>query len=247
MQSGARELPDPLQARGEILVRSRSEIARVLQIVLEHRRPLTATLEGTDELFVSHLLRVDEDADRIVLDYGAAKAANAALLACPSVPLHCSHGDAHLHFICTAPRQSAEGGISLAFPPAVLILHRRELKRFRIPPEVPLRCEVGWGKERFEGRIVDVSPAGIGVLLHDAKIRLEPGMRFGGARIFWPEHPPVEVTLEVRHTRREILPDGTQRMRSGCRIEGAPEAIAGLARLFVYEIDADGPERDGPR
>jgi c-di-GMP-binding flagellar brake protein YcgR len=238
--TSANDLPDPLRSKGEILVRSRSEIARILQVMLEHRRPLTASLEGCEELFVSQLLRVDEDLDRIELDYGAAKAANTALLAAAAVPLQCSYGDAHLHFICAAPRQISDGGIALAFPPAVLILHRRELRRFRIPPEVPLRCDVGWGRQKFEGQVVDLSRAGIGVLIHDPKVRLDPGMRIG-ARIFVPERAPVEVTLDVRHTRREILPDGTQRVRSGCRVEGSPEDIAALARLFVYEIDDRNP------
>ena len=87
--------------------------------------------------------------------------------------------------------------------------------------------------------MVDVSPGGLGTIVYDARIRLEPGTHLRRSKIVFPDGGAALADLEVRHTRQIVLKDGTPAQRAGCRFIASGRDLVKLVRAFVKEI-ADG-------
>ncbi len=97
---------------------------------------------------------------------------------------------------------------------------------------------ISLGPIAFDAKVVDISLNGIGAIVYDANIHLEPGMLLRRTRIIRPQSRPAVVDLEVRHLSRITLPDGRAATRAGCRFIGAAAEIESLIRFFVTELDA---------
>jgi len=110
---------------------------------------------------------------------------------------------------------------------------KRRHPRVPVPQRVPLRCDIRMGELSFEATVVDISLGGIGTLVYDAAIQIDPGTRIGGARILYPQREPLTVELEIRHVTRIVLPGGGPANRAGCRIFGAAQHIEALVQLFL--------------
>ena len=231
----------PADAPGEsatgTLVRSRTEIGKSLEEMRAAQEPITSSLG--EHLFLSRLLRVDPQNQLIVIACSELRSANHALLGCASATFSCNHGGVHYEFMASHPNEVEFGGepaIQLAFPAALVSLHRRAQPRFILPPRVPLRCVVDWGPMSFEARVVDISRQGIGAIVYDPGIHLAPGTRLPRARI---EHPQrsILVSLEVRHARKITSPDGRPAVRAGCRLIGARHDLDDLIALFITDLE----------
>lgn len=225
---------------GTLLVRSAAEIEESLEEMRAAGDTLSASLEEGEQLFLSRLLQVDPVGRTMTIAFSDARAANRALLARDSVIITCNHRGVHYEFMAARPHEvqlADVAAIRFSLPAAMLAMRRRAHPRFAVPPRVPLKCVVEWGPVSFEAQVVDVSRKGVGTIVYDAGIRLEPGTRLPRARI---EHPrrTVLVGLEVRHARRVTLPDGRPAMRAGCRLIGAHHDLEDLIRLFVTDLEA---------
>lgn len=113
---------------------------------------------------------------------------------------------------------------------------KRHYPRIAVPARVPLRCEITHGAHTFEATVVDISLGGIGTLVYDAAIRMDPGVRIAGARIVHPHREPMALDLEVRHIATIALEEGGAANRAGCRFFGTPRDIEALVRLFLAEL-----------
>ena len=212
-----------------------------LRAICAAAETLSASLPPDDTLFLSRLLHVDPEAGSIVVAWSTTKEANLAILATRRVTFSCNHEGAQYEFLATEPNESDHGGqpgIRFAFPGALLVLHRRAHKRYAVPPQVPLSCEISLGPIAFDAKVVDISLKGIGAIVYDAGIQLEPGMLLRRTRIIQPRGRPVVVDLEVRHISRITLPEGRAAHRAGCRFIGAASEIEGLIRFFVTDLDS---------
>ena len=221
-------------------MRSGTEISNALRAICTAAETLSASLPPDDTLFLSRLLYVDPEAGSIVIAWSTTKDANLAILVTGRVAFGCSHDGAHYEFLATEPRETDHGGqpgIQFAYPEALLVLHRRADKRHAVPPQVPLSCEISLGPIAFDAKIVDISRNGMGAIIYDASIHLEPGMMLRRTRIIQPQGRPVVVDLEVRHISRIVLPDGRAAHRAGCRFIGAAGEIESLIRFFVTSLE----------
>ena len=222
-------------------MRSGIEISNTLRAICSAGETLFASLPPDDILFLSTLLHVDAEAGSMVIAWSTSKDANLAVLAARRVVFGCSHEGAHCEFPATDPHETDHGGrpgIRFAFPDSLLVLRRRAGKRYVVPPQVPLSCEISLGVIAFEAKVVDISLNGIGAITYDAGNLLVAGMMLRRARIIQPRGRPVIVDLEVRHISRIVLPEGRPAHRAGCRFIGDAREIEGLIRLFVTELDA---------
>jgi c-di-GMP-binding flagellar brake protein YcgR len=221
-------------------VRSGTEISNALRAICTAAETLSASLPPDDILFLSRLLHVDPEAGSIVIAWSTSKDANLAILAARRVAFGCSHEGVHYEFLATEPHETDHGGqpgIQFAFPGSLLVLHRRAHERYAVPPQVPLSCEISLGPIAFDAKVVDISLKGIGAIIYDASIRLEPGMMLRRTRIIQPRGRPVVVDLEVRNISRIALHDGRAAHRAGCRFIGAAGEIESLIRFFVTELN----------
>ena len=230
--------PGSADKTGTLLLRSGIEIGETFEAMRASGSVLAATL-GDDELpFLSRVLHADRRGDSLVVACSDSKHANSALLARDAVTWCCNHGGEHFEFVAAAPRETLLDGkpaIRFAFPQALLRAQRRAHARYAVPPRVPLACLVEWGPMTFEAKVVDISRKGVGTIVVDPGVRLEPGTRLPRARISHPLRSVI-VGLEVRHVRKVVLPDGRPALRAGCRFIGAPRDIGDLVALFVTEL-----------
>lgn len=238
MQSGS--------AATGVFVRSQIEIVRTLETVTSVGEPLTALLGDKEQRFTSRLLLVDTVDGFILIEYSASKSANTALLAQQSVTFRCNDGPAHLEFVVGAPRETRyqdRAAIRFSLPGAIVRMHRREHTRVWIgdvAESASLHCIAdSAGATPFEARVTDVSPSGLGTIIYNARVRLEPGMHLPRSKIIFPMGRTVLVDLEVCHVQPATLEDGTPAQRAGCRFIGGSRDLAELIRVYVREIGAE--------
>jgi c-di-GMP-binding flagellar brake protein YcgR len=215
------------------------DIARTLRGMCESGAIVTATPRAGEKVFISRLLDIDPDAGHIVLACSDAKEANAALLAAGTAVFGCHYQSVHYAFSAGDAQLTQHAGqpaVRLAFPSSLLAQQRRVRPRFAVPESVPIRCAVTFGDTAFEARVVDISVEGVGSILYDPRIRLQPGTRLEGVKITYPQRAPIVVDLLVRHVKWQNLADGSYVARAGCSILGATQEIEDLIRMFITEL-----------
>ena len=230
-----------LDETGQLLVRSGIEIVRTLEAMRAAGDTLSTDLESEEHLFNSRLLEVDEIGGTLTIAWSDSKEANTLLMEKPSRTFSGYHAGLHFEFVAEHPRETDFGNrsaIQYSLPKAMLAVQRRVLPRYKVPPSVPLQCEISLGPVSFEAQVVDVGLGGVGAIVYDSSIRLDAGMILPRARILLPGHPPVLTALEVRHIRTVTRKDGTVRKRAGCRFIAPGEAIEALVRVFLAAIEA---------
>jgi flagellar brake protein len=235
-----KKLSDRVAATGQLLVRSGIEIGRLLQAVCDAGVVLSASLEADETLLLSRLLKVDQDAGYILISCSDVKHANSALLRAATVVFSCTHQGVRYEFASGNAAEALHEGapaIRLVFPPTVLALQRRAKPRLAIPPRAPIGCLVEIGALSFEAHLADITPDGLGALVFDPAIRIEPGTRLNGVQVTIGPNV-IELDLEVRHFTRITLPSGSSAIRAGCSVVGAPSDIERLVRHFLRELES---------
>jgi len=228
----------PGSRRIETIHRARSEIADVLRYLQAGGEPITAPLRGGELVFQSRLRLVDPEGSRILLEASPDETVNAALLSRPRCSFFASVHSGHIEFAAADPQKVDHDGkpsIRVKFPDVLVSRQRREFERATVSPQVPLVCLADdGGILSFEGGLVDVSIGGLGFLIYDANITLEPGTVLKGCRIDPSDASPLVLDLEVRYSELVSFPDGTRAERSGCRVvertESLKDFVAGLSK-----------------
>ena len=105
-----------------------------------------------------------------------------------------------------------------------------------LPATVALRCEMRVGALTLEAAVVDISLGGMGTLVYDSRVRLEPGMRVLRARILHGDSVPVTVDLEISNVSAVVDRDGRPANRAGCMIHGSRQTLEELVRMFIADL-----------
>jgi len=214
------------------LLRSVSQIARVLEALAAQRELVTAELPGNRGQFTAHIVRADPSGQFIILTTTADEPANAALLAHARVTLVSKPGDWHVEFVAVEPCEVMHDGtpaIRLRYPEILTVQQRRQNTRQDVPTTVPLRCVAdAGGIAPFDAQIKDISFGGISVLLYSSDVMLEPGTVLVGSRIEVPGGDFVTIDLEVRYSEVVTLPDGSRARCSGFRFVNAWDDVKKL-------------------
>lgn len=223
-----------------ILYRSHIEICRMLQALAAEHVSLSADIRNS-QTFVTHVLGVDERKGCFFVPFSQSKHLNSALLKLPLLRFTASFHDAHVAFEAATPAETLFGGagaLCYPLPLALAYYHRRECPRIPVPAEAALRCVADEaGIIPFESRIIDVSHEGLGGLIYDNDVHLEPLTVLRGCRIVLPGGKAVIADLEVRHVTPQVQADGTAVNRAGFRFIQTPEEVADLIDFFVQDLD----------
>jgi c-di-GMP-binding flagellar brake protein YcgR len=210
----------------------------VLEILVFRKEPITAHLQAGELRFTSKLRVIDTAGSFIIMDASADEAANAALLARPRCTFFAALPGGYVEFAAADPQQVQHEGkaaIRCKFPDVMSDRQRREYDRATISPQVPLECVADEGGVlSFKGGLVDISIGGLGFLVYDPNITLEPGTVLKGCVIEPYDASPLVLDLEVRYSEMVDLADGTHAERSGCRVvertETLKEFVEGLSK-----------------
>ena len=213
----------------EQLRRSKAEIAQILGVLATRNAPITADLQAGQLRFNSRLRAVDPVRGCVFLEPDAEEAVNAALLSRPRCVFHGTLPGGIVEFAAADPQRIVHEGapaIRLKFPDVLAQHQRRDDDRMDLEAQVPLVCLADdGGVLSFEGRLIDICVNGLGFLIYDPTITLEPATVLKGCRIDPANPSPLILDLEVRHSELIQLPDGTRAARSGCRVVSHPETL----------------------
>lgn len=233
-----------LAGASQILIRSQIEIARYLNEFAQREVSLTATVSKERYLFVTQLLHADPNHQFIMVDYCGNRTVNSALLASPSVTFSAPHGSDHIDFIAAHPVDGFFNGgccVRLDYPATMMLNQRRKQDRVTVIPAVPLRCLADTGGIlSFECTIVDISRGGLGTMIYDNAIFLDPGTVLKDCRIFCAGHV-IELDMEVRYSVATTLADGRTAQRAGFRFPEPSDKLDELINLFVLKIEGPQP------
>ena len=97
------------------------------------------------------------------------------------------------------------------------------------------------GSLSLEAAVVDISLGGVGTLIYDPRIRLEPGMRVERARIVHGANDPVTVELEITNVTEVKDRQGRPANRAGCMIRGSRETLEELVLMFISDLGEEEP------
>lgn len=232
----------------EFLIRSETEVERLLSELVSYGNPLTSFMEESGHMFVSRLRFIDPGRRFILADPGTNKAANSLLLHSDSVLLGGATGNAFVEFAGKQPRDIFIAGslkIRFEFPESVLLRQRRTHRRIRVLPIIPLDCVVdGAGPFPFAAKIVDISPGGVGALISSNRTDLVRGKIFHGCRILAPNQTITGLDMEICHARKITLPSGKQATRAGFTFHGSQRDIESLVSLFIVNLEQPESSRD---
>lgn len=225
-----------------LLFHSHIEICRILQMLAHERSHITAEV-GEHLSFKAFMLALDLPHGRFTTTFSPNKEANSALLNFPDVvEFTASDSQGLLYsFEASSPEETQIDGqpaIHFNLPKALLLHNRREHIRLSTADDLSLRCVAdAEGFMPFESHITDVSHDGLGALIYDVGVHLEPGAVLKGSRIITPKGESVTADLELRHISTSTLPDGTTANHAGFRFIQPPSEIAQLISLFIQDMD----------
>ena len=229
-----------IAGKTEVLLRSRMEIAAVLQSLIDADLPLVSHHQVLDHLFIARLHRVCAEQNFIVVGYSDNKAANAEIFTAGSVLFFASHRRGYVRFMAGNPVEQDEPvqAIRFDFPQVLFIEQRRVNQRIRVVAETRLTCLAdGGGITPFEASIVDVGLTGFGVMVYDPAIKLLPGTVLAGCRIDLPDGSVAALDIQIMHTANLVLLDGRPACRAGCRFLGDAHQIDKLLKVFILDLE----------
>ena len=225
---------------GNLLYRSRIEICRLMETLVQEHCSLSAQIMNNHP-FASKILAVDAEFEHFIVAYSQHKTINSMVLASPSVEFTSNCKDRHYTFTGTSPEETRFENlpaIQFALPKTLLLHNRREHPRIPIPENISLRCiadEAGFIP--FESHITDISHDGLGCLVYDTDITVEKGGVLKGCRIILPNGTSVVVDLELCYASPTALSDGTKVNRVGLHFIQTPDEIKNLINYFIQDLD----------
>lgn len=223
----------------DVLHYSRIEIGRLLQSIRTENFQIFAAI-GDEQIFVSHILFVNPDTGHFIVAYAEHKLSNSLLFKNPTLEFTSNYHGAHLSFKVLQPTGTmyeGEPALQFLFPRAILLHHRREHKRIKIPKDISLNLIARWGDlEPIEINITDVSKDGFGCILYKDGDTLKLGTVLKKCIILLPDGKDVTVDLIVRHTSPVTLKDGTIAYRTGVRFIQTPKEIEPLINHFIKPL-----------
>lgn len=220
------------------LYRSRIEICRLLEVLAMNSSSLF--VEFGTRTIESRILFVDPDEGHFDCSYGANKRLNSKLFKAPSLKITSHLQEADLVFEVSNPTEAEFDGrpvIRFALPTMLIRYHGRKAPRFSLAGDVSLRCIADTdGILPFEAHIVDISQDGLGGIVFDREVRLEPGAVLKSCRIIIPDGRAFVADLAVRYLTAITLPDGLLAFRAGFRFIQAPSEIPELINFFNLDF-----------
>ncbi len=210
--------------------RSVAEIWHMLDLLRRQRIAVVTEVRDGEWKFQSLLRLLDREGRRMLVDRSTDQAINAALLSRARCSFHAEVAGWYVEFVAARPRETVLDGLAVIefdFPELLVRVQRRAHLRSPVPEGAGYKClaDAG-GIMPFDAMLVDAGPDGLGFLIYDPAITLEPGTRLNGCRITTRRGTVEAVDLEVRYTQPIVLADGQRARRAGCRIASPSPGFA---------------------
>lgn len=234
------------------LLGDRLEVATILRGLVQKRCIVTAYPEGSREFFLTSVLSIDEDTQRIVLDpptdeQARARAQGATMLACSAlldkVKIQFSVG----------PLKSIEfesyPAFTAAMPTSLLRLQRRDYFRLIAPVSHALECTIpiagDEGEARsFKARVIDISGGGIALVVPPRDLPFSPEVEFQDCRLTLPDLGVITARLQVRNVFEITNRNGISMLRAGCQFIGLSGNASSMIQRYILKVERERSARE---
>jgi len=187
------------------------------------------------------LRHIDPARKYILVDYSADHAVNNLMLSAHSVTFGVARGTDRIDFIAANPVDATFDGVRcLRFdhPNTMMLNRRRSQVRAAVVPMVPLHCVADTGGIlSFECDVVDISGGGLGTMIYDNAILLQPGTFLKECRIFCGSET-IDIDMEVRYSVATTLANGSGAQRAGFRFCGTEAKLDELLHIFALKNES---------
>jgi c-di-GMP-binding flagellar brake protein YcgR len=215
------------------LVRSRSDILPVLQAMARRGTPVIARIEGASAPLATRLLSVKPHYEELVFD-AAGMPDFDRLDGGQSLEVRATLDSVQIVFTARHLEPAPAGGLAAfrgRMPQTIARIQRRNSARYPVPSLNPPVCQarIPPASDRLRSlRVMDISLAGMAVVLDDPQVELPVGMALPDCRVELPQVGAVETGLVVSYVSRQ----GADARRIGFRFDGL--SIPALAHIRRY-------------
>jgi c-di-GMP-binding flagellar brake protein YcgR len=250
-----RETIEPVTAdQDEYLIRSRVEIAAILNTLCQAGSMITAYFGSDNDFTLTAILAVRPGEDEVIMDYGADADANQRALQAGKITFVAAHERIKVQFVAASLRQvrfEGRDAFSMRLPAALLRLQRREYFRIVAPLLRPLRCVItpqgAPSGAPAEATIVDISCGGIAIIDCRQPVNLEIGACLRNCRIQLPGIGTVTATMLIKSNYDVTLKNGARHRHAGCEFVDLPESVRALVQRYINRMESERKYRSGGR
>ncbi|MDX9884885.1 flagellar brake protein [Thauera sp.] len=238
----------------KFMLRGKRQVAQLLQDLIE-RRCLISAHTGGGHSFMTAVLRVDAERERVVLDASPDADANRRALAAERVQCVTVLDHIRIQFALggvSSAQEKSHPALSTPFPKEMLRLQRREFYRLKVPLAHEVTCllqaeDLARKPVRVSVRVVDISGGGIGIMMAPDAAELVIGAELPGCTLRLPDGEPIDLTLEVRNITRLTQRNGVEMLRVGLRFAELPRAADARIQRYIFntERELNAKERGG--
>jgi c-di-GMP-binding flagellar brake protein YcgR len=219
---------------------SRFHIIRLLRRSMRERKPISAQFGPDERVLLTRAVHLNARTDRVAFAFGDHKDTNTQLLHSSPVLFSLDEGEVTYRF---AAREvfdvllHGEPVFEVPLPDAMLHADRRYHRRLQFPrivaPVVWVHLPDG---TRFEGRLSDMSEAGLGVIGLDANVPVRKGSVLRNCAIELDGSRKAWVDVEVRYIKEAATLSGKPGRRIGFRLITPAPDLERLLRNFAVEV-----------
>lgn len=219
----------------EFLVRSKPEVLRLLNNMMEQDKPISITFLNAGRVTASSMIYVDE-------------ASQMLLLACPpewhtlmgaggdSIMLSCVFEDCKVEFQGGSAVIVDLDGTPVVGLPIPEFLWRFQRRRDARQKVAGLNIVLNMGFLEADAEVVDLSKSGVGLFNSHREVKLDIGEILHNCTITLPGVGQIAVSLVVQNQIEVQLADGRQMMRVGCKLTGLKESSRQLIAHFLESL-----------
>ncbi|MDR2092350.1 MAG: flagellar brake protein [Azoarcus sp.] len=233
------------------LLRGRQQIRHLLQDMIDARALISIHILPGSLSFLSTLIMLSEDEERLFLDASSSEAIHRRVLEAERLLCITQLNKIRIQFrVSSIAEVPLEGRPALVapLPSEILRLQRRDAFRLMVPISHKLKCllpesarETGGAETRervVEIPVIDVSASGLSLEIPASKTAPGVGDTIKDCSLKLPGGL-ISVNLEVRNHSRRILGDGREMLRLGCSFIGLPTHAANQIQRYIYQTERE--------
>ena len=233
---GATKTAAPVES-SEFLVRSRQEVIRLLNGMVERRADVSISLLNADHVATSTLDYVDETGNTLLLEYPRDWQTSPDAINGSSIMLECLHEDSRIQFQggnCMTIELDGKPLVVLDIPQFMWRFHRRRDSRYKVPG---LKITLNLGILESEAEVADLSVGGVGVVNCEREVKLDAGEVLRDCHIALPGAGSIAVDLTVQHQAAVQISDGRSVSRVGCQFTGLTDSARQLIAHYLDTLE----------
>lgn len=223
-------------------VHSRREILSILHGIQTQHQLLSMVINGGAEVIVTSILEIDESNNKIYIDRASSALVNQRVIESDDIELSSSLDRIRISFFTAEVNESEQDqrpAFSIAIPPVLIRLQRREFFRVNTPAINPVTCKFVLPTELHLAQVVDISGGGIAILDEKHLLTTEVGSEYHHCHINLGEHGTIDTTLQIRNSQDFALGTGKANRRLGCQFIDLPPSMLTQVQRYIMYLERD--------